>query len=129
MTINAEDFLATAEKNIKSASNEADYRCCITRAYYCSYNASIKYQSTLDKLGNSKAKVGEHENLIHQLNNPNIPSTDKNYLISKELSRYLLKMRYQRTKADYHLHLTVTETEAKTTIAETTILVETIKAA
>ena len=126
MSVKPEQFITTAEKFFRVASNEADYRCCITRAYYGSYNAAIEYHGTLDRPGMSKANCGEHENLIHKLQHPNIGNTDKNYLISKELGRFLFKMRYQRVRSDYRLNETVTESDAKTTIAEAKIFINTI---
>lgn len=72
------------------------------------------------------ADVGSHKNLINQLKNPNIPSTDKNYLTSKEVGHYLLKMKYQREQADYQLDKTVRKSDAEKVISETKMLLETI---
>lgn len=126
MSIIAENFLITAEKNMISASDESDFRCCVSRAYYSSFHASDRYHNSLAKLGSGMADVGSHKNLINQLKNPNIPSTDKNYLTSKEVGHYLLKMKYQREQADYQLDKTVRKSDAEKVISETKMLLETI---
>lgn len=92
----------------KMLSDEASYRGCISRYYYSAYHAAKEFHDSLSKPGKSQANVGEHMNLIHMLDNPNINTDSPEYLTSKELAIYLKKILFNRRVADYQLDQPIT---------------------
>lgn len=108
MAVRPEDILnsVTAWKGI--ANDEAGYRSCISRYYYAGYHAAIRFHGQLAYPGQSKANVGEHENLINKLFYPNAANSDSDNQLSKEISQYLKKVLFNRRLADYELNKQVT---------------------
>jgi uncharacterized protein (UPF0332 family) len=129
MPVTANDIRQSAI-NIKAiASEEAAYRACISRYYYAAFHASKDFHGTLARPGNTKANVGDHENLVHMLSNPAIPNTDAKFTVSKEISIYLKKSLFNRRLADYQLNQTVTEKNLNIVETETNLIFDTISTA
>jgi uncharacterized protein (UPF0332 family) len=109
MAVTPSELLKSAKSIQSAASNEADYRSGISRYYYAGYHAAKDFHDQLPKPGASKANVGDHENLIHMLNNPAISNETPEFVLSKEISQYLKKALFNRRLADYQLNQAVSE--------------------
>lgn len=126
MPVTPQDMLASAKSISEIAENEADLRSSISRYYYSGYHAAKIFHDQLSKRGLSKANVGDHENLIHMLNNPTLPEADSNHEISKELSQYLKKCLFNRRLADYQIEQPVNTKNLEITKAEVKIIFDAI---
>jgi uncharacterized protein (UPF0332 family) len=104
MSVAPKDLLSQAKRLYAQASNEADYRNVVSRAYYAAYHEAIRFHQSLPTQGKSPSKkVGVHAALIAQLFYPTIPQTDELYLTSRNVSRHLSWLQDKRVKADYQL--------------------------
>ena len=103
MTVSPRDLLREARYAAHRKDEETARRTAISRAYYAAFHAARKYHTRLPKPGRSKANVGDHENLIHQLRNPDPSLPDELRKKSTVVGTLLLKLRPSRMLADYEL--------------------------
>jgi hypothetical protein len=73
------------------------------RPNYATFHRDRGFHERLPAPGSSKAGVGDHENLIHQLRNPGKESAAEVAEQSRLIGSLLLKLRPYRIRADYNL--------------------------
>ena len=103
MAVSPRDLLREARHAAQRKDEETARRTAISRAYYAAFHGARKYHTCLPKPGRSKANVGEHENLIHQLRNPDPSLPAELRKQSSVVGTLLLKLRPSRMLADYEL--------------------------
>jgi uncharacterized protein (UPF0332 family) len=103
MSVLPRDLLGEARKAAERSDQEPARRTAISRAYYAAYHGAKRYHDLLPLPGRSKANVGDHENLIHQLQHPDPKLTDEIQVCSKVVGGLLLRLRPLRILADYEL--------------------------
>lgn len=107
MSVSPRDLLREAREIAEREDSEAARRSAISKAFYAAFHGARQFHSALPFLGRSKPNVGEHENLIHQLRNPDsrldAPLAQKSIIIGD----LLLKLRPLRVTADYEIEVDV----------------------
>jgi hypothetical protein len=103
MSVLPRDLLGEAREVAKRGEVETARRTAISKAYYAAYHGAKLYHDRLPLPGRSKANVGEHENLIHQLQNPDPKLTEEQRNCSMTVGGPVLRLRPLRTTADYYL--------------------------
>ena len=122
MAVLPDDLLRSAKDFCGIAKNESDYRGCISRGYYAGFHAAKIFHQSLSSSGKLLGNCGEHENLLHMLNNPTIPETDGNHLTSREIYVYLKKILFNRRLADYQIDQPVNKKKVDIVFAESNLL-------
>lgn len=126
MAVNPEDLFDSAIRfrDKKEVGNEADNRSCISRAYYAGYHKATSFHDGLASSGKVKPDCGVHENLLHMLQKPTIPTTDADYARSIEIATYFKKILFNRRLADYQNDQPVSEKNVDMVFSETTLIFE-----
>jgi len=107
MSVSPRDLLREASDIAKREDSEAARRSAISKAYYAAYHAARIFHATLPRPGRSKVGVGEHENLIHQLRNPDNKINPELAKKSVAVGELLLRLRPFRVTADYEIEADV----------------------
>jgi len=102
MSCSPQDTYKVASVLRASDSSEAALRAVTNRAYYASYHAAKEFHSSLKSPGSVQNSSGSHEQLITQLDNPTLGKTDKEYWLSKGISKTLRIAYVHRISADYY---------------------------
>mgnify|MGYP006277928831 FL=1 len=110
MSIRPADLLLCAQRAMSiNDAGEAEFRACISRAYYAAFHDSKKWHENLlapGSMGTTNHPMGVHETLVVQLQNPTtIPDELKRR--SKRRAYCLRALRDRRVEADYKLDLNV----------------------
>lgn len=119
MAVSTSELMASAEAIDRSATEEADFRCACSRAYYAIFHDSDAFHQRLPTHGvvPKCTDGGMHATLIQQLINPSVPRGDL-YFRSMSIG-YLMKSLYaKRIKADYKREVDIDKTTATSAIAE-----------
>jgi hypothetical protein len=116
MSVLPRDLLREARVAAERGDVEIARRTAISRAYYAAYHGAKIYHNLLPLPGRSKADVGEHENLIHQLQHPDSKLPDKVRNCSMIVGGLLLRLRPSRILADYELQAEVLVREMRDAI-------------
>ena len=103
------DFLDTARQMCVS-SGEIHYRNCISRAYYYAYHKVVPFAEDFEALGRSTDKVGVHERVIQRLTGRGNPQP------VRAIGHNLRSLKRLRTIADYQLHRSLNEEQARKAI-------------
>lgn len=111
------ELLTCATDLLQIASSEAQYRTVCSRAYYAAYHAAYDFHKKLPIPGSVGRANGQHEQLIEQLANPQIPSTHSKYKTSLALGKTMRGLLANRVTADYKINATVDRIMA---VSETT---------
>jgi len=107
MSVSPRDLLREARDIAARADVETARRTAISKAYYAAYHGAKRYHDLLPKPGRSKANVGEHDNLIHQLQHPDQTLSAEERKRSMVAGGLLLRLRPMRIRADYELQAEV----------------------
>jgi uncharacterized protein (UPF0332 family) len=127
MSVVPRELLACVQELHKTQSAEAGYRAVISRAYYAAYHAAFDFHKSLKSPGSVGSAAGRHEQLIAQLINPTIKSSDPKYSTSRRIG-YLLKAVYHaRVKADYYIAAVVSDAEAESAMLQAEDIFELIE--
>lgn len=101
MTITPNDLLALAQSiNLQT---EVDIRNAAGRAYYAAYHMARNFHGELAKPGQAAARGGDHEDLIHRLQNPDRSLTANKATKSRAIGTLLRQIKPCRHKADYDI--------------------------
>ncbi|SRR6266498_3812413 len=103
MSVSPRDFLREARKIALDVNQETSRRRASSTAYYAAFHGAKRFHGGLARPGRSKRDVGEHENLIHQLRNPDSALDSNIQGQSVMIGDLLLKLRPYRVAADYEL--------------------------
>lgn len=114
MTIAPEDLIAQAES--LALDTEVDVRNATGRAYYAAYHLARIFHAGLKCPGEASSYGGEHENLIHRLQNPDKSLTINMARKSRQIGYLLYQIKPYRHKADYDLLIDMPAYEAALTI-------------
>lgn len=114
MTIAPEDLIAQAEG--LALDTEVDVRNATGRAYYAAYHLARNFHAGLKCPGEASSYGGEHENLIHRLQNPDKSLTINMARKSRQIGCLLNQIKPYRHKADYDLLIDMPAYEAALTI-------------
>jgi|SRR5579862_831124 len=117
MSVSPRDFLGEARYTAQRVDSEDARRSAISRAFYGAFHGARIFHATLSFPGRSKARVGEHENLIHQLRNPDDRLEDALRKQSIIIGGLLLRLRPLRIMADYDIKLDVSAGELNDALA------------
>lgn len=110
MSVNAEDFLLTAEQLLNNGSHEIDYRNSISRAYYATFHALTPLSNHLPRAQSYKAK-GSHDEKISKLMHCSLAHPQAKML--RAVGNEIQKRKAQRVKADYDIDRTIAKTDAE----------------
>ena len=99
--------LLTVARELSKCSSEAHWRGAVSRAYYASYHACLRWHDTLPMPGDPGSARGEHERLIQRLVNPAKQCAASEVRTSRWLSGQLSNLRAMRVQSDYELANTV----------------------
>lgn len=114
MSVTPHDLLLAAKNLHKTPSTEADRRALVNRAYYAAYQAAYEFHLSLPAPGSVGTASGKHEQLVAQLRNPTIKSSDPRHFASRRLGIILGDLLATRVRADYYPNDDVTEEDANT---------------
>ncbi len=104
MSVTPQDLWKHSQQLFSGATDEAQLRNTISRAYYSAYHACLCFHSALPSGGSEPArKIGVHGTLVHQLGNPIFDKSDARHSLSRLLSVKLTGFHAQRVTADYAL--------------------------
>jgi hypothetical protein len=117
MSVLPRDLLREAREVAERGHVETARRTAISRAYYAAYHGARRYHDLLPFPGRSKANVGDHENLIHQLQHPDPKLPDEAQHWSMIVGGLLLRLRPLRILADYELQAEARVREMQDAIA------------
>ena len=101
MSVSPRDLLREARNAAERENEETARRQAISTAYYAAYHAAREYHNNLPRPGRSKQGVGEHENLIHQLRNPDSTLSEEIRNHSTKVGDLLLRLRPSRIRAHF----------------------------
>lgn len=101
--LSPDELLACAEHIAGINSLEATYRAAISRSYYAAYPAARDFHIGLSAPGDIRGATGRHQQLLNQLQFPNIPSKDKRFAVSIAIGKTLRQVYSARVHADYRL--------------------------
>lgn len=107
MSVSPRDLLREARDLAQREDSEAARRSAISKAFYAAFHGARVFHAHLPFPGQSKANVGEHENLIHQLRHPDKrldPALTQRSMLVGDL---LLRLRPLRVTADYETDVDV----------------------
>lgn len=107
MSVLPRDLLREAREAAERVDVDTARRTAISRAFYAAYHGARIYHASLPFPGASKANCGEHENLIHQLRNPDPRVSVQERTCSTTAGGLLLQLRPLRILADYELQAEV----------------------
>ena len=106
------DLLNNAKLIRANQADEAAHRAAISRAYYAAYHAARGFHISLPSPGRLIRANGRHEQLVEQLQNPTIATTDARHIKSRRIGFILRDLLRQRITADYFLAATILEDDA-----------------
>jgi hypothetical protein len=101
MGVSPRDLLRDARHLAQRKDFEEARRSAISRGFYAAFHGARIFHAGLPFPGRSKAGVGEHENLIHQLRNPDSRLDAGLQKQSIVIGGLLLRLRPLRVTADY----------------------------
>jgi uncharacterized protein (UPF0332 family) len=108
MGVSPRDLLRDARHLAQRKDFEEARRSAISRGFYAAFHGARIFHAGLPFPGRSKAGVGEHENLIHQLRNPDSRLDAGLQKQSIVIGGLLLRLRPLRVTADYQIRVDVT---------------------
>ena len=113
-----EDFLNQAVKLLASATNDADYRAVIDRAYYGAFHAARQFEEQLPQRSQATAaNTGSHDALFQRLERPNAQLEYGLKVISKDIAAQMRMLKPLREIASYELDETIRVDQAEAAIA------------
>ena len=110
MSVNAEDFLQSANDLLQKGTVEMDYRNCISRAYYASFHAAQTVANSLPTPKNYQPK-GSHDEMICKLSKCELIHPQAKEL--KVVGNMIRKIKGQRVIADYRINNAIDKADAK----------------
>jgi uncharacterized protein (UPF0332 family) len=116
MSVSAVDLMGLAKTLQAGSTDEVQQRAVVGRAYYAAYHDCHAWHAALPSPGSAGTDGGMHARLVSALTNPTVRGDDA--MKSKKRGYRLRALKTLRTKADYALADTLTEAEAKQSIAD-----------
>jgi hypothetical protein len=104
-----EDLLVHAEKLLKTAAGDLDYRSVIERAYYSAFHAARQFEERLpfrSKVAQGE-KAGSHEWLFRRLELPDEKLDYGLKVISRDIAAQMRMLKPLRELASYELEETI----------------------
>ena len=121
MSIRPADLLLCAQRAMSiNDAGEAEFRACISRAYYAAYHDSKSWHQQLPapgSVGTTTHHMGVHETLVLQLQNPTT-IRDELKLMSRRRGYLLKDLRNRRNTADYELDSSVGDHMASQAVSD-----------
>ncbi len=116
MSVSTADLMGLANSLQTGSIDEVQQRAVVGRAYYAAYHDCHAWHAALPSPGSAGIDGGVHTRLVSALTNPTVLGADAT---RSKMRGYRLKaLKVLRTKADYALADTLTEAEAKQSIAD-----------
>ncbi len=116
MTVSTAELMGLARSLQAGSVDEVQQRAVVGRAYYAAYHDCHTWHAALSSPGSAGIDGGMHTRLVSALTNPTVHGDDAK---KSRMRGYRLKqLKTLRTKADYALGDTLTENEAKQSIAD-----------
>lgn len=107
MMVKPSELLDCALRIAKLDRSEAAGRAAISRGYYAAFHAARSYHNALPQPGDIRGASGMHQQLLNQLQFPNIPPQDPKFAVSVAISKTLRPACSARVDADYKLELPI----------------------
>ncbi|MEO5377661.1 MAG: HEPN domain-containing protein [Magnetococcus sp. DMHC-6] len=108
MSIEPENLINLAEKLVNDGTEEVDFRCAVSRAYYAIYHV---YKPLAEKLppASTNGRTGMHQALIDRF-------LESSHNDDRSIGLKMKKFKEARTEADYKLFTKFSQQKAKETI-------------